>query len=367
MDAATKAKFVIALHKHSLQALSFGGTTSGGLLGIPGALTVQNDYQAQAQNAGDVNAQQNMLYQQLAGEAAGGGPNPAQMQYQQNAQNIAQQQAQNYSANRALNPGLAARMAGNTGANVEQAAASQAATQQAQQQIAAQQQLVGLTGQEQAGSMAAQQINAGTAQNNANAVNSTQKGILSALPGIGSLFAEGGEVHKAVKMAGGGFAVPQAPVYAPINMQNPVLNKPEDQGGKDSNSSGPQSGVGKILNGIMAGGGGADSAAAGAGDSGMASMAVMAARGGAIQSAPGIDLKNSAPASLMKKGGAVKAQAPSQKSKVKDDSLKNDKVPALLSEGEIVIPRHITEHPQAPKKAAEFVQAVLNKRRMKAS
>ena len=67
---------------------------------------------------------------------------------------------------------------------------------------------------------------------------------------------------------------------------------------------------------------------------------------------------------LMKSGGSVKAEKPSEKAKVKDDSLKNDKVPAMLSQGEIVIPRHITQHPDAARKAAAFVQSVLNKKRM---
>ena len=67
---------------------------------------------------------------------------------------------------------------------------------------------------------------------------------------------------------------------------------------------------------------------------------------------------------LMKSGGKVKASKPSEKAVVKDDSLKNDKVPAMLSQGEIVIPRHITQHPDAARKAAAFVQSVLNKKRM---
>ena len=67
---------------------------------------------------------------------------------------------------------------------------------------------------------------------------------------------------------------------------------------------------------------------------------------------------------LMKSGGPVKAASAPQRATVKDDSLKNDKVPAMLSQGEIVIPRHITQHPDAARKAAAFVQAVLNKKRM---
>ena len=64
------------------------------------------------------------------------------------------------------------------------------------------------------------------------------------------------------------------------------------------------------------------------------------------------------------KGGKVKPQNKNEKAVKPDNSYANDKVPALLSEGEIVIPRSITTHPQAPQMAAQFVQAVLNKRRM---
>lgn len=67
---------------------------------------------------------------------------------------------------------------------------------------------------------------------------------------------------------------------------------------------------------------------------------------------------------LMKKGGRVKASG-GEKAEVADDSLKNDKVPAMLSEDEIVLPRHITMHPNAPAMAAKFVAEELAKRRSK--
>jgi hypothetical protein len=53
------------------------------------------------------------------------------------------------------------------------------------------------------------------------------------------------------------------------------------------------------------------------------------------------------------------------KAKVKGDSLKNDTVPARLSPGEIVIPRSIANSPDAPKRAAEFVAAVLAKHHLR--
>lgn len=52
-------------------------------------------------------------------------------------------------------------------------------------------------------------------------------------------------------------------------------------------------------------------------------------------------------------GGLVPGEA-----KVAGDSLKNDKVPALLSPKEIVLPRSVTLSEDAPARAAEFVAAV---------
>lgn len=61
-------------------------------------------------------------------------------------------------------------------------------------------------------------------------------------------------------------------------------------------------------------------------------------------------------------GGKVYA-AKGEKAVKTGDSYDNDKVPAMLSEGEIVIPRHITQGPDAAAKAAEFVKQALAKRR----
>lgn len=431
MDHEKKLAFVHRMTKMALEHvphLDGGGVISAGnsnpLSGIAGALTAQNSYTAQAPtSASTVGQQQAQLAGQLGTEAAGGGPSPAQIQYEQNANQIAQGAATNYAQNRSLNPGLAARMAGNTAAQTGQTAAGGAAAQQAQQQLAAQQEMGELTGQEQTGALQAAGINSQVSQNNANAVNNTQGGILSSLPIVGSLFADGGEVKKMAQggsvnvyslgiptfsnvndlpdMSGGsGFSNPFAskptnPVVDP--QQNPVnsaagadvtsgapagsalslagiegaapdaaaaalakggkVHKPMPNmsappqypsaafasGGMTPGGAGQQSFAGKFLSGQkMAGGGLMQTAMQ------LAPLAMMAANKGG----------------LMKSGGKVNAAKPSEKAVVKDDSLKNDKVPAMLSQGEIVIPRHITQHPNAPQKAAEFVQHVLSKKRM---
>ncbi len=57
-------------------------------------------------------------------------------------------------------------------------------------------------------------------------------------------------------------------------------------------------------------------------------------------------------------GGKVPGHA-----SVKGDSLKNDKVEALVSPGEIIIPRSIAMGPDAPRRAALFVAQELAKHR----
>lgn len=57
-------------------------------------------------------------------------------------------------------------------------------------------------------------------------------------------------------------------------------------------------------------------------------------------------------------GGKIKGKAP-----VRGDSPKNDTVPAMLSPGEIVIPRSIAEHADAPALAAAFVRDTLAKQK----
>jgi hypothetical protein len=62
-------------------------------------------------------------------------------------------------------------------------------------------------------------------------------------------------------------------------------------------------------------------------------------------------------ASMLSKGGAVPG-----KPKTFGDSEKNDTVPAMLSPGEIVIPRTVAHAPDAPDQAARFVAAVKAKK-----
>lgn len=224
------------------------GSIGGGLQGVAGDFTAQNNFTAQlapttqvdytgAGSQGGQNAlqgygtaqqtlgQQQALAQQLQAQAQGQGPNPALAQLAKTTgQNVAQQAALMASQRGAsANPGLVARQAAEQGANAQQQAAGQAATLRAQQQLAAQQALgqqqaaiqqanlgeqnlnaglYGTSGQlnntQNANNISnyanAQGINAATAQSNANATQKTNAGLLGGLSSIGGLFADGGEV-----------------------------------------------------------------------------------------------------------------------------------------------------------------------------
>lgn len=66
---------------------------------------------------------------------------------------------------------------------------------------------------------------------------------------------------------------------------------------------------------------------------------------------------------LAENGGHVKAKTPDQKATKSGNSYSNDKVPAMLSEHEIVLPRTVTQSADPARSAADFVAKVLAKRR----
>lgn len=414
MDQAAKAKFILALHKHSLQAFDSGGTVSNGLIpggvpflgtgvpatakGIASDFTTQNGFQAgmaptahtnyggtidaasgnslagygQAQN---IQAQQQDLANQLSAQSMGQGPNPAQAALAQSTgQNVAAQGSLMAGQRGAsVNPALIARQAAQQGASTQQQAVGQSATLQAQQQLAAQsalqqqQALMGgqniqeqgvqnqLYGTSVAGQNTqnanditnfgnAQGINAQVSQNNANAVNKTEGGLLSGVSSAlgAGIFAEGGDVTKhpslvdmwmnKKKYADGGS------VAAPSNVTL--------AGGQGVDISG------------MGGGKKPSTASAGPADPGGGMAAQDAGPVGGMGMPTGI-------APMAAKGGKVVA-GKGEKAVKKDNSYANDKVPAILSQNEIVLPRSITMHPNAPERAADFVRSVLAQRNAKA-
>ncbi len=69
---------------------------------------------------------------------------------------------------------------------------------------------------------------------------------------------------------------------------------------------------------------------------------------------------------LASKGGGVNAKNPEQKAEKKGNSYDNDKIPAYLSEGEVVIPRSVMQGKDPARGAADFVAKVLAKKRKSA-
>lgn len=420
MDAKTKADFILALHKHSLRAFDSGGGISGDISsgvqtvmspisgvasGLANALTVTNGYNATGPDMTGVVGQQSQLGGLLMNEAQGNGVNPAQEEYLQNAQTAAQQAAALNSSRRAINPALAARMSGNAAVNAQQTAANQSNINREKQMLAAQHEMSGLTGQEMQGAEHAQDINSQVAQNNTNAVNQTEGGILSNVPIIGSLFAKGGPVvapqktkfHQMVyakRMASGGPSsqgsigknrlggsiamTDGTPGFSNANFLEAAANV----GGSGSSGGGgsPDSGLGQFLNGIPTeannfgatplsmpglGSSAGIGAAPGAPSLGVGSLAADAPAAAAMSQGGVPRMVYAAPQSLTKGGKAV-AKNKAQRAVVPGDSLKNDKIPALLSQDEEVIDRDTLRDPGPIGKMARVVAAAVNSKKSKA-
>lgn len=385
------------------------------------ALNAQNGIQ----NQSDVFAQQQALANQLQQGALGQGPNPALAQLNQATGNNIQNQAALMAGQRGSgsNAGLIARQAGMQGGNLQQQAVGQGATMQAQQQLAQQQalgqqqaqmaalsgnQVNQLAGANQGYNQAAQGLQSNVLgaignQNNARVgmqsnQNSTNAGIAQqnaqsqagmfgqalggAATGLGLFKAHGGMIPGYAQ--GGG--VPQIPIQQ---------------------SSGPQSFIGKMGNGSafsqgLASGMGMfnkpnpseaspmpaamptsndwsqymqnSSSMPSSRDTQLQMMAPNQHLGAPLETTPQFnaeDVGNSQlpmgnnpyaamPGKVLASdGGKVPGQA-----MVEGDSFKNDVVDAKLSPGEIVIPRHITMHENAPEMAMAFVKEQLAKHKM---
>jgi hypothetical protein len=274
------------------------------------------------------------LIGQLQQQAAGQGPNPAQTMLAQNSANAAQQQAALMAGQRGTggNAGLMARQIGNQGAMQQQQMAGQAATLGAQQQLAAQQQL----GQQQA--QMAGQLSQGVGQFGQQA----QGAYGQTLGGINA--------QNQAQIGKGG-----------VDYQTYAADQKKQAGALGGLGAALQGGLGNAIGDL---GGAALSglgsmfgpAAAAAGSSGGAGLLMALSQGGEVPNHDGPRSKAGMHFRNMKSGGNVAGTA-----KVAGDSQKNDNQPAMLSPGEIVIPRSITTGKNAPAKAAEFVRACLAK------
>lgn len=286
----------------------------------------------------DVYNQQAQLAQQLQAQSMGQGPNPAQAQLAQNTAANTANQAAMMAGQRGVssNTGLAGRQIAQQGAMNQQNAVGQAATLQAQQQLAAQSALM-----QQQGMMA----------NTAG----TQIGQYSnQLNNLGNLnLAQQQTLYNA--QTGNASAANQAAANQNQANQNQYLNNAAIIGGIGQGIGGlagafaPQK---KAHGGEIEDRQQSDETKVIA-DKGWGKIIIINDQDGRPQPlAHGGCASNVG--NMLKGGGFVPGQA-----RVAGDSSRNDIVDAKLSPGEIVIPRSIAQHPNAPQKAAQFVAALM--------
>lgn len=311
-----------------------------------------NNYRVAAQNA--TGAQQSLMqalqqqgglqnqsqvYNQLQSVAAGGGPNPAQaMLNNATGQNVANQAALMASQRGAgQNIGLMARNAALQGGNIQQQAVGQGAAMQANQSLGA----LNAAGQ-MANTQAANQVgvtnsyvgnqqnalanlyNAIAQQNQTNVSN--QAGVNTANAGLAQQGLQGG-----AGVVGG-----------LINAGGAAAGMKKAAGGVIEKQSGPSSELGQFLKANKG------MQVPESEDSGGGLVDVMLSPGEEV-----IEPENVKEAA----GGTVKSKTVPGKAEVKGDSLKNDKVPAKLKPGSVVVPRtKVKDDPAA------FVRATLAKK-----
>ena len=321
------------------------------------------------QGMGSQSALTAALQQQMAGQ----GPNPALAQLANTTgQNVANQAALMAGQRGAGgNVGLMARQAAQQGAATQQQAVGQSAVLQAQQQLAAQKQLQDLAasqvGQQQTGLNALNQAtqgaqqntlsginaqnnanvsmqgninasNAGMAQTNANNAARATSGLLANIPVVGKLFgADGGLVPNA-----------NHPMY---DVANIYYGNHYAMGGGVENVGAPQANTQSLFvpNSSPLGEKKEQKKDGGGGEQ------IPSALSDAAEKLPA-ELESAASTMMASKGAMVPGKA-----KVPGNSYKNDTVPAMLSAGEIVLPRSVTMSKDAPEKAAKFVADVLAK------
>lgn len=373
-------------------------------------------------NQSNVFNQQQALANQLQGVANGTGPNPALAQLNQaTGQNAANQAALMASQRGSgANAGMLARLAAQQGGALQQQASAQGATLQAQQQLAGMQQLQNQ--QASMGNLANTQVaqqqgglnaltNAGLQnqsnimglQANANSANANVAGAnaQAQASGLGGLL--GGAGMGAMMAGGGGGAASAAPLaaaalskggtvpgYAGGGFSGNPLMQPVAQNQVTDLSQGPQSAVGKMLNGAanqslgqMGGsselGKGANQFGQGMGmlaakylNNGDWTQSDASARAGYQQADQMLGTNNptTAPAFMSdfqesahggtidgRTGGPVPGTA-----KVQGNSYDNDKVNAKLSPGEEIIDRETLQDPGPIGQAARMVANHINSR-----
>lgn len=342
------------------------GALGGGSKGTPQAAQIdksintqqvqdanQDAYGAQSQQqqlANQLSAQggiqnQSSVFNQLQNVANGQGPNPAQAMLAnatgQNAANQAALMAGQRGAS--SNTGLIARQAAQQGGALQQNAAGQAAALQANQSLGALNQLSGIAGQQV----------------------SQQTGAIGNL----NQFAQSraGQLQQGLQ-GQNALATGQQGNINSINAQNQQQQNQQNQ----QNMQGIASGLGSAISSGVGSAMGATPAAGRprtAADVGPSRSNGMFAQGGMIDSIGKENYKGRSKigAHLMAKGGKINMESGGHvpgKPEVSGarDSYANDKVKALLSPGEIVLPRSVTMSSDPITAAAKFVAAIKAKK-----
>lgn len=358
------------------------GSTYNSQTGLTGGLLDANGIGAQTsaiQGLQGIAGQQGQTVGQLQNIANGVGPNPALAMFHQATSNNIQNQAAMMASQRGAgqNIGLMAKLAAQQGANTQQQASQQAATLQAQQQlgalgqIGAQQQAMGntqqaigalgsgLTGAAQTGITQQSQI--------ANSQIGNELGATTALGTMGNQMV-GQDIGAADDLSKNTLANDATLQQGGANFNNASVN---NQGSVNSANAGTNKQavenqgnvVGGVLNSL-----GVGVARGAAGGVVQAPMAMpMQSNGpqssfGQFLSQPRGNVMPMARGGLATSGGNVKANGSAQKAVSPGNSYRNDKIPALLSEGEIVLPLSITKSKDPVKNSAKFVRAILAKR-----
>lgn len=366
---------------------------------------------------------QSNSYNQLQGIANGTGPNPAQTQYNQNINSLAQQQAGAIASQKGISPALQARMISQQGSAAMQNAAGQSATNMANQQLGAINSAAGIAGQQASNQIgqtnantSAQQanqqnlLNAAGQYNNAlvggqSSVNSAnaglsqtqmqgQQGLIGGvMNGVGSIFADGGQVDPIVPGAPVAPAAPGAQPAVPQSkfgkflkgMATPMQQPGQSPGAAPTTGPGAlQQGMASLISGAFgkkkpAGPdlptgsiAGPDSVAAPQSPVPTAISAdptMYAARGGKVPAmvSPGegwLPPKKVAEVVKGKNPMSVAEKIPG-KPKVPGNSYANDVVPKKLDVGGIVIPNSIMQSKDPARGAADFVNKIIAKRKIK--
>lgn len=344
----------------------------------------QNEYETGAA----VNANQNALAEALKAQMNGGGPNLANEQLKMATNRNIAQGAGMIGSQKGINPALATRLIANQTANANQEAAGQSSINRMAQQLEAQKQLAGVYGQQ--GQLAnanmnslgnlylgAQGINAGVAKQNAETAGNYGGGFMGGLgtvlsgPGMGGGGGGGGGGGAASGMSGAaggsaGEAMGSGTMFASHGGMVPGY----DEGGEidDGESHYAELPIDPIMplhNDItnsQAPTAGSSMGGSGVNGNGInpnvatSSINAPAEYKGSYAFGKGI-IDSIKRLSTMGMGAASGAEVPGNAS-VSGDSTKNDKVPAMLSPKEIVLPRSVTMSGDAPDKAAEFVKAI---------